>query len=494
MNLKIRFLACLSLIVLMPGFAFSPGSVEAESESPVTYQAAEVTAYDLIAAMNSLRMSYGLPALIEDPIIDAVAQGTAQIMADGQLSWHIGDVPGRLTNAGYGGGGKVYATENFAIGYGISINEIMDLWSDESHMLPAVKSYYCNVGAGTAKAANGSTYYILQAAYVSGKECGTYTPPGDGTGTQTPGIVPGIITPVKVATPDATGQIIHEVKAGQSFWAIAVAYGVSIKDILQWNNLPDGTTLQIGDKLVIPGPNSEGYQTPTPVGFFTPSPPEANGKIVHTVGAYQNLTVISTVYNVTIERILTLNGLTVDTPLQIDQKLLIDPGMVTPTPTPSPTLRPLTPIEKLTPASDGNYYHTVGDGQNLSWIANYYGISITDLMSWNNKSLNSILYVGDLLLLKVTPPATLTPTALPPTATLLPTVTSPPTNTPIATTLPNPTPPVLEDQTTSGGGFSPLWLIPIVGIGLAGYWIYRSKKRKANGADGSQDAGTPPDS
>ena len=37
-------------------------------------QAKEVTAYDLIVAMNTLRTSNGLPALIEDPIIDAVAQ------------------------------------------------------------------------------------------------------------------------------------------------------------------------------------------------------------------------------------------------------------------------------------------------------------------------------------------------------------------------------------------------------------------------------------
>ena len=151
MNLKIRFLAGLSLIVLMLGFAFSPSSVEAESESPVTYQAAEVTAYDLIAAMNSLRMSYGLPALIEDPIIDAVAQGTAQIMADSQLSWHIGDVPGRLSSAGYGGGAKVYSTENFAVGYGISINEIMDMWSDESTIRRRSKRIIAMSGAGTPK-------------------------------------------------------------------------------------------------------------------------------------------------------------------------------------------------------------------------------------------------------------------------------------------------------------------------------------------------------
>ena len=113
---------------------------------------------------------------------------------------------GRLAAAGYGGGGTVWATENFAIGYDASIDEIMVMWSDESHMLPAVKPYYCNIGAGTAQASNGSTYYVLQAAYVSGKECGTYTSPG---GPVEGGGGFGIIVPVTIATPDAAGKIVQ---------------------------------------------------------------------------------------------------------------------------------------------------------------------------------------------------------------------------------------------------------------------------------------------
>ncbi len=64
----------------------------------------QANAYDLILAMNTLRVSYGLPALIEDPIVNAVAQWTAAIMAANNMSWHIGDVRGRLAAAGYGGG------------------------------------------------------------------------------------------------------------------------------------------------------------------------------------------------------------------------------------------------------------------------------------------------------------------------------------------------------------------------------------------------------
>ncbi|MFN8402272.1 MAG: hypothetical protein U0V48_01770 [Anaerolineales bacterium] len=46
--------------------------------------------------MNTLRVSYGLPPLVEEPIINAVAQATAQTMAANNMSWHIGDVRGRI--------------------------------------------------------------------------------------------------------------------------------------------------------------------------------------------------------------------------------------------------------------------------------------------------------------------------------------------------------------------------------------------------------------
>jgi len=187
----------------------------------------QVSAYELILAMNTLRVSYGLPALIEDPIVNAVAQSTAAIMAANNMSWHIGDVRGRIAAAGYGNGGTVWATENFAVSHGnMGIDEIMAVWADPDHMRPAVNPAYCHVGAGAAQTSDGRTYYILQAAYVSGQECGSASPSSP-AGTLQPGTVPNpvsqLIIPVKIATPDAEGKIFHDVRAGQSFWSIAIA-------------------------------------------------------------------------------------------------------------------------------------------------------------------------------------------------------------------------------------------------------------------------------
>ena len=107
LQIKLRLIAC---ILLLASAFFPPTLAFAEPAEPLRYDFSQVTAAALISAMNVLRTSNGLQALIEDPIIDAVAQSTAQTMADNLLSWHIGDVRGRLAAAGYGGGGTVWAT------------------------------------------------------------------------------------------------------------------------------------------------------------------------------------------------------------------------------------------------------------------------------------------------------------------------------------------------------------------------------------------------
>src|SRR5690349_14676691 len=204
-----RFLLWGIIIVFASGAFYRPQTVRAARSN-------QASAYDLILAMNTLRVSYGLPALIEDPIIDAVAQSTAATMAANNMSWHIGDVRGRIAAAGYGNGGTVWATENFAVSSnGMGIDEIMAVWADPDHMRPAVNAAYCNVGAGVATA-NGKTYYILQAAYVSEHSCGS-TSSSSGSSSSSSGTVPNpisqLIIPVKIATPDPDGKTFHVVQA-----------------------------------------------------------------------------------------------------------------------------------------------------------------------------------------------------------------------------------------------------------------------------------------
>jgi LysM repeat protein len=438
--------------------------------------AKQVSAYELILAMNTLRVAHGLPALIEDPIVDAVAQSTAATMAASNMSWHIGDVRGRIAAAGYGGGGTVWATENFAVySGGTTIDVIMATWSDADHMRPAVTPEYCNVGAGVAQASNGSIYYILQAAYASGKECGSSSSSSPSSvGTSQPGTtpntaaaVPQLIMPVKIATADAEGKVFHVVQAGQSFWSIAITYQITIHDLETWNNLSRDAPLQAGQRLFIPGKDTKGYATPTPVGMIALQAPDADGKIVHEVGAYQALSTIAEAYHVSVNQILALNGLQADSILQIGQKLVISPGNITPSPT-------LSAIQKLTPEADGNYYHIVQSGETLFWIAGQYGVSLAELMAWNGLNATSVIRPEQKLRLLMTPPVTpttartQTPSPKPMTPSPSPSVTPQSTGTP-----------VVETKTPSASGFTLPLILGLVMVLIGGGLLWWKFPRKS---------------
>ena len=468
-----RYQALLQTGLLLFWLLSAPAYQAKDRDMPKAAPPRGTSRSDLILAMNTLRVSYGLPALIEDPIINAVAQGTAETMAANNMSSHIGDVRGRLAAAGYGGGATVWATENFAVGH-MSIDEIMQVWSDADHMRPAVNPAYCNVGAGVAQAANGSYYYILQAAYTSEHACGEYksvTGGESGTGENQIPPVSQVIVPVKIATPDAKGRIYHIVQPGQSFWSIAIAYQVTIHDLEVWNNLSRDYDLFVGQKLFIPSSGTEGYATPTPVGMVLLATPNAAGKIVHEVQPYQALISIAEAYHVKVDTILALNGLQADWPLQIGQKLLIDPGKATPTP------RPLSAIEKLTPSGDGHYYHEVRSGETLTWIAGLYDVSLADLLAWNGLASDSIIRPGQQLLLRVTPPPTATPSpthtiavpiATPAQATLTPTSES-------ATASSDPRAADTETQLGLSGSIAPLAVVLIAAGLLLLMWVARRR-------------------
>jgi LysM repeat protein len=463
---SLKILTWFIVMALGIGSIRQPRTALASRSSPA--RLSQTSASELILAMNTLRVSNGLPPLVENPIIDAVAQATAETMAVNQMSWHIGDVRGRLAAAGYGGGGTVWATENFAVGTGgMGIDEIMAIWADPDHMRPAVTPAYCNVGTGVATY-DGKTYYVLQAAYVSGKACGDITsvPAGNTQTDSGSGYVSQIIIPVKIATPDADGKIYHVVQAGQSLWSIAIAYQLTIHDLEVWNNISRLTPLRTGQKLFIPGKETAGYATPTPLGMIIPSTPDTEGRIIHVVQPYQALSTIAEAYGVSVDRILALNRLQADWPLQVGQKVLISPGNITPSPT-------LSAIQKLTPEADGKYYHTVQSGQTLSWIEGLYNISLADLMNWNGLNNTSIIRPNQKLLLLVTPPATQTFTPAPPTATPSPAPS-------ITPSLPAETPtPTVVPAGFLTDSFNPGWLF----LGLAavilmgGLLWWRSSRR-----------------
>jgi LysM repeat protein len=81
---------------------------------------------------------------------------------------------------------------------------------------------------------------------------------------------PAPATPAPTPTPTLTPTpIVYQVQSGDTLLAIAIEFGISAEAIQEANGIVDPRRLQIGQELIIPGPEVDEEQPPTP----TPTPP-----------------------------------------------------------------------------------------------------------------------------------------------------------------------------------------------------------------------------
>jgi uncharacterized protein YkwD/LysM repeat protein len=244
--------------------AFAVSSLAAFLSTSMTYAEPErarlsaATPSDVINAVNALRASYGFPAYNISSILMATAQNQADYMAaTGHVS-HTGaggsSVTDRLLAAGYPLAGQLslggFRSENVTSGSeGMSAQAAVDQWTGDSvHLTTMISGDLTEIGAGVS-VNGGRVYFVI--------DCALPTTDGQpqvaGTtvaGESTVAVGGGVISPVVVSTPDADGDLIHEVKAGQTLWQIAISYNTKIDEIKRLNHLFDDN-IYPGSKLLI---------------------------------------------------------------------------------------------------------------------------------------------------------------------------------------------------------------------------------------------------
>ncbi len=236
-------------------------------------------AYQVIALVNQVRASYGLPALQANSALMAAAQGHSDYQASIGSTTHSGQGGSsplqRAMAAGYGGGAKVYVSENIYSGNNASPSQAVNWWTgDGIHLQTMINPNATDAGAGVAQ--SGSTvYYTLLVGYVAGS-------PGSGSGappaaseTKAPTKPPFI--PLITSTPNADGSIVHVVQAGQALWNIAAIYNIPLAELLALNGLTENSFIYPGDKILIrkgePTPTATEPPTPTPTATLPPALP-----------------------------------------------------------------------------------------------------------------------------------------------------------------------------------------------------------------------------
>ena len=219
--------------------------------------------YALIDAINSLRISNGLPAYIINPILMSVAQQHADYMASTGKVDHIG-INGskpfqRGLAAGYPVAGDLsqggFYSENITAGINKSVQDAVVEWQgDTPHLKTMLSPNLSEIGAG-ATIIGSYVYFVIDCASPTlALQPQVYTPvPGNLSGTKQPLTIYTLV-PV---TPGIDGKVIHVVKPGETLWLIAITYGVKVATLRGLNNLSEEQNIFPGDKLLI-------KQVPTP--------------------------------------------------------------------------------------------------------------------------------------------------------------------------------------------------------------------------------------
>lgn len=209
-------------------------------------RAQSFSAGDLLAAINALRASRGLPPYQRDGGLMAAAQQHSEYQAQIGQSTHVHS--DGLSPSAHG------VVENIAAGSAGSLTPsiiVNQIWADALHMNTMIG--YETGFAGVGIAVSGGTVYVTLNVRP-GQSAATLAPSGPPQGgpTGAPAATQAALAPIVTATPGLNGLVVHEVGFGQSLWGIAIAYGVKIDDIRTLNGLAPGSTdIYTGQKLVI---------------------------------------------------------------------------------------------------------------------------------------------------------------------------------------------------------------------------------------------------
>lgn len=214
--------------------------------------------YDVISAVNALRDSYRLTPYSISPTLMITAQAHADYMAATGIVSHTGaggsSVTDRLLAAGYPLAGDLslggFRSENITSGpENMAAQAAVNQWTgDALHLSTMISPSLSEIGAGIS-VSGGRAYYVIDCAQPTMGE----VPPMPGvpvTGEAGTGGVRGATIPVVVVTPNANGEIVHEVKAGQTLWQIAIAYETRIDEIKRLNRLY-GDDIYPGMRLLV---------------------------------------------------------------------------------------------------------------------------------------------------------------------------------------------------------------------------------------------------
>jgi len=193
-------------------------------------------------------------------------------------------------------------------------------------------------------------------------------------------VIPGAGRPTAQAASSRGGGSVT-VRSGETLSEIAERNGVSLNRLMQANGIQDPTTLQVGQRLVIPGA--------TRAATAASAPAAAGPTGFYTVKSGETLSEIASRNGTSVQRLMQLNGLSNADMVVAGTRLTVP-------------MRPRPAVAKAKPANAR--FHVVQSGETLSHIASDYNVPVERLISLNKITDPNMVAAGTRLQLQAAPP------------------------------------------------------------------------------------------
>ncbi len=220
--------------------------------------------------------------------------------------------------------------------------------------------------------------------------------------------------------PVASNAASYTVKSGDTLSKIAALHQMSLSQLVSLNGITNPNLIQVGQVLKVTGatnnaqPSAPAAPTQQPA---APSAPATNTAATYTVKAGDTLSRIAAQFKMNLAQIAALNQISNLNAIRVGQVLKVSNAAGSNNT--QNTTQPSAGAPTNTASSTTGY--TVKSGDTLSAIAAANGVSLANLLSWNNLSLQAIIYPGQKLTIQNANNATVTtPNAPTSTPTVMP--------------------------------------------------------------------------
>ncbi|ANY12412.1 LysM peptidoglycan-binding domain-containing protein [Leuconostoc lactis] len=220
--------------------------------------------------------------------------------------------------------------------------------------------------------------------------------------------------------PAASNAASYTVKSGDTLSKIAALHQMSLSQLVSLNGITNPNLIQVGQVLKVTGatnnaqPSAPAAPTQQPA---APSAPATNTAATYTVKAGDTLSRIAAQFKMSLAQIAALNQISNLNAIRVGQVLKVS-NAVGSNNTQNTTQPSAGAPTNAAPSTTG---YTVKSGDTLSAIAAANGVSLANLLSWHNLSLQAIIYPGQKLTIQNANNATVTtPNAPTSTPTVMP--------------------------------------------------------------------------